>query len=151
MNEGLFPAKLGLLFFWMLWLWIAFLTNLCGGLKALGVLPRSWRFASDNFRTVAEAASRYRAPPWLAVFLFAAVATWQFLSSWLFGQAVLSSLMMGHLDYVWVDRAFAVGLGLWAALLIADEFFLRYENEATHLLIFIAQLVTWLSLYFLPS
>jgi hypothetical protein len=67
MNEGLFPAKLGLLFFWMLWLWIAFLTNLCGGLKALGVLPRSWRFASDNFRAVAEAASRYRAPPWLAV------------------------------------------------------------------------------------
>ncbi len=36
--------KIGLVFFWSLWLTIVFLTNLFEGLQYLRVLPEGWKF-----------------------------------------------------------------------------------------------------------
>jgi hypothetical protein len=44
-----------------------------------------------------------------------------------------------------------VSLGLWAAFLVADEVFIAYPVEATHLRLFIAQLVTLLAVEVLPE
>jgi len=151
MEVQLFSVKLGLLFFWILWLSITLLTNLCGGLKALGVLPSQWKFASDNYQAVVQATSVYRAPRWLPGLLFSGVLLWQLLAVVLFASALVSSFKLGGPDFPSINSAFAVGAAFWAALMIADEIFLRYEIESWHALIFIAQLVTWMSLYVLSS
>jgi hypothetical protein len=42
-------------------------------------------------------------------------------------------------------------LGLWAAFMLADEILKQYDVEHSHVLFFIAQLVTFVSFYVLPS
>jgi len=68
----------------------------------------------------------------------------------LFGWAVISSAA-GSLDSEAVNAAFTAGLSLWAAFLLADEIFKQYDAEHSHVLFFIAQLITFISLYLLPS
>jgi hypothetical protein len=46
--------------------------------------------------------------------------------------------------------AFSVGLGLWSAFAIADELFIAYAVEGTHLRLFTAQLATLLAVELLP-
>jgi hypothetical protein len=47
--------------------------------------------------------------------------------------------------------AFTAGLTLWAAFAIADEIFIKYDVEASHLRLFIAQLVMLLAIELLPE
>lgn len=143
--------KLGLLFFWAAWFSLVLLTNLFAGLKALGVLPQQWRFASKNYQAMQDATESYAAPDWLPGLLFAGVILWQGLAVFLFWQAALRSLGSGVLNLEATTPAFAVSLGLWAAFMLADEIFKVYDGESTHLLIFLAQLVTLVSLYILPA
>ncbi len=49
------------------------------------------------------------------------------------------------------DAAFVVTLALWGAFVLAEEIFLAYVVEATHLRLFIAQLVTLLVIHLLPD
>lgn len=146
----MFGVKVGLLCFWSAWFCVAFATNLCGGLKALGKLPAGWRFASDNFAAVAEAAKIHRAPKRLAAFLFSGAVLWQLAAAALFGRAAMSSLARASLDRSALDAAFAAGAGLWAAFMVADEIFLRYENEGSHAILFTAGLASWMAIYVLP-
>jgi hypothetical protein len=151
MEIELFTLKLGLLSFWGLWLAIVFLTNLFEGFKVLRVVPGKWKFASYNFQAVAQATASYHAPPWLPRLLFSGILVWQLLAVTFFGWAVVSSFNAGSLGWGLVNAAFAAGLGLWAAFMIADEIFKQYDTERAHVLLFIAQLVTLVALYVLPS
>ena len=68
----------------------------------------------------------------------------------LFGWAIVSSLSAESLNLRAVNVAFLGGLGLWAAFMIADEILKQYEVEHSHVLFFIAQLVTFIAIYALP-
>jgi len=50
-----------------------------------------------------------------------------------------------------VDAAFAAGLVLWVAFMLADELCKQYDPERGHILFFTAQLVTLIALQLLPS
>jgi hypothetical protein len=50
-----------------------------------------------------------------------------------------------------VYLAFTASLTLWLAFLIADEAFIAYPVEATHLRLFIGQLLTLLAIELLPE
>ena len=151
MEANLFGLKLALLFFWAAWFSIVFLTNLFGGLKAVRILPQSWKFSSRNYEAVQKAVAAYRAPSWLPGLLFTGVIVWQLSAAALYAWAFASSLNTGTLAGGLVNAAFALGLGLWAAFMIADEITLKYEYERSHELLFIAQLVTLVALYVLPQ
>ena len=47
--------------------------------------------------------------------------------------------------------AFTTALLLWGAFLVADEIFIAYALEATHLRLFVSQLVTLLAIELLPE
>ena len=130
---------------------IAFFTNLCDGFAALGVLPKTWTFASGNLKAVTDATQSISASQSLPRVLFAGVVCWQFLAALLFGWATVSSLSAGLLDWKATNAAFLVGLGLWAGFLLADEMLKQYETEHSHVLFFMAQLLTLVALYTLPS
>jgi hypothetical protein len=151
LSSPLLTLKLGLLFFWAAWFSIVFLTNLCSALKAAGMLGESWKFASKNYEAVVKAVSIYGAPPWLPRALFLGVVAWQLLAAALFGCAFLSSLQAGALDVPATNVAFAAGLALWAAFMIADEITIKYAYEQSHELLFIAQLATLVALHVIPT
>lgn len=149
--EFVLLLKLGLLFFWTAWLAIVFITNLCSGLKALGLLPKTWKFASQNFRAVASAVSGFHAPSWVPGFLFTGVIVWQLAATLLFGWALASSVKVGSLVWAPTHAAFAIALALWAAFMVADEICKQYDTESSHASFFTAQLLTLVCLHVLPS
>jgi hypothetical protein len=95
--------------------------------------------------------SIYSAPPWLPRALFLGVVAWQLLAAALFGCAFLSSLQAGALDAHATNVAFAAGLALWAAFMIADEITIKYAYEQSHELLFIARLATLVALHVIPT
>jgi hypothetical protein len=140
--------KRGLLLFWGVWLGVVFATNLCDGLQALGLLGEGWAFASGNYRLVEQTTARYGTPGWLNALLFVGVVCWEGAAALLFCLAGLRG--RGECRRL-RHAAFAAGLGLWAAFLLADEVFVAYALEGTHLRLFTALLATLLAVELLPG
>ena len=134
-----------------MWYLIAFSTNLCDGFAALRVLPKTRPFASGNLNAVCQATTSISASRSLPRLLFAGVVCWQFLAMLLFGWAIVSALSAGSLDQEATNAAFLAGLGLWAGFMVADEIFKQYDTEHSHVLFFMAQLLTLVAVYTLPS
>lgn len=147
----MFAPKFGLLVFWAAWFSITFASNVCGGLKALNLLPARWKLASDNYRAVLDATSVYGARRWLPALLFSAVILWQLAAAVLLARAVVFSVIDGNIARAAASAAFAAGAGLPAAFMLADEIFLQYDRQASHAVLFIAQLATWMAVFLLPD
>ena len=133
--------------FWHLWYLIAFFTNLCDGFDAVRVLPKTRAFASGNLKAISRATHSVSASRSLPLLLFAGVVGWQLLAVLLFGWAVVSALSAGSLDQEVTNAAFLAGLGLWAGFMLADEIFKQYDTEHSHVLFFMAQLLTLVAVY----
>jgi hypothetical protein len=140
-----------LLLFWAIWLSVVFATNALDGVKALGWLNASWAFASGNHRFLVETTARYGTSSWLNAALFLGVICWEGTAALLFWLAWLrfteSRERRGRLLYT----AFTASLTLWSAFAIADEVFIAYSVEGTHLRLFTAQLATLLAVVLLPE
>ena len=137
---SLLPLKLALLFFWAAWFSIVTLTNVFSAMKAMGMLGPSWRFASKNYPMVVKAVSLYDVQPWVPRLLFMGVIAWQAIAAALFWYAVAASGAKGVVDMDAANAAFAAGILLWAAFMIADELTMKYSFEQPHELLFVAQL-----------
>ncbi|MCL7454469.1 MAG: hypothetical protein M8467_15635 [Anaerolineae bacterium] len=140
--------KAGLLLFWALWLTVVLMTNVFDGLRHLGVLPDEWRWVSGNYRAIADSVPL---PRWVSGLLFLGVVIWELLGVILFWSAFYGYGVAGTYGLAQVYTAFAVSLGLWSAFMVADEVFRIYAYQGTHLLLFIAQLLTVLVIGLLPG
>ena len=147
----LFSLKLALLGFWAAWFAVVALTNAFSALKAFGLLPPTWRFASGNYGQVAKAVSVYKAPRWVPIVLFLGVIAWQVLASAAFVCAFAASSRAHAPSWATVDLAFAIAIALWAAFMIADELTFKYGYEQSHELLFVAQLASLAAMYLLPG
>ncbi|WP_128545976.1 hypothetical protein [Larkinella soli] len=139
--------RAGLLLFWSLYFTSVFLSNSGDALKAAGLLPDDWLFVSGNYELVRKVVGIYRPPGWLAGLMFAGVIGWQAAGLALFWQAFLLTLRRATEYRVAIHRAFALTIGLWAAFILADEFFLAYEMgglSATHYNLLIAEVVMFI-------
>ncbi len=141
--------KTGLVFFWSLWLTIVFLTNLFEGLQHLRVLPEGWKFVSQNYEMIRKTVAIYDPPSWLAGLLFLGVLLWQGLALVFLWIAFSLLVTSGLAALPQVDAAFAVLLALFGAFMVTDEIFRAYDNQASHMQIFIAQLATLLAVHLL--
>jgi hypothetical protein len=143
--------KRALLALWAAWLTVVLTTNVLDGLKALGLLAASWPFASGNYGFLSATTARYNVPPGLNVVLFLGVIAWEGASAALFWLAWWTSRRPMDAGRGWRYAAFTSVLSLWLAFAIADEVFITYEVEATHLRLFMAQLLTLLAVELLPE
>jgi hypothetical protein len=133
---------------WAAWFSVVFATNLLDAAKALGLLGQGWPLASGNYRFLAETTARYGTPAWLDGLLFAGVIAWEGLAAGLSWAASFRGVGKGAgVRYA----AFAAGLSLWLAFMIADEVFLAYAVEGTHVRLFTAQLATLLAVELPPD
>lgn len=140
-----------LLALWAAWQTVVFTTNLLDAGKALGFLNQSWPFASGNWRFMLETTARYGTPTWLSAILFSGVIFWEGLTALLFWLAFFKYRSGAAEAKRIVHAAFTVGLMLWGAFMIADEVFIAYAVEGTHLRLLIAQLATLLAIELLPE
>ena len=140
-----------LLLFWALWFSVAWLANVCDGLHACHRLGAGWKFVSGNYALLVETTRKYHPPPWLTAVLFVGVLCWEGGAALLFWCAFGAFHGVHQPGAQTLYPAFLVSLALWAAFLLADELCLAYETEATHLRVFVAQLVSLLVLTVLPE
>ena len=129
------PVLLG---FWGLYFAIVTLSNLTNLLRALHVLPADWAWISGNLAFIATSTAKIGVPAGLSPVLLAGVIVWQSLASLLFWRALRRG------DRASMGPAFVVSLSLWATFILLDEILLIFETgaEATHLRLFIAELVS---------
>lgn len=139
-----------LLLVWAVWLSVVFLSNLADDAKGLGLLPESWAFASGNLQFIRETTARYGTPDAVNGALFAGVIIWEGVAAALFWRAAWAFRGRGAGRRA-VYQAFTASLLLWAGFLVADEVFIAYPLEGTHLRLLVAHLVTLLAVELLPD
>jgi hypothetical protein len=129
------PILLG---FWCLYFGIVTLSNLTDLLRSLHLLPANWAWISGNLAFIATSTAKIGAPAGLSSVLLAGVIVWQSLGALLFWRALRRG------DRASLGPAFVVSLSLWATFIVLDEILLIFETgaEATHLRLFIAELVS---------
>ena len=129
------PVLLG---FWCLYFAIVTLSNLTDLLRSLHVLPADWAWISGNLAFITTSTAKIGVPAGLSPVLLAGVIVWQSLASLLFWRALRRG------DRASMGPAFVVSLSLWATFILLDEILLIFETgaEATHLRLFIAELVS---------
>lgn len=148
MRIGGAALKQGILYFWAAWVTVVLMSNLTDAVKAMGLLPPGWRFASGNFSMVAEAVG---GPLWLAALLFAGVLLWQGAAVWWLWEAARDYRFRGEADLRSLYTAFGLCLALWGAFALADELFLTYTVQAVHLRLFTAQAISLMMIVLLPE
>ncbi|HXY37418.1 MAG TPA: hypothetical protein VEI07_24530 [Planctomycetaceae bacterium] len=150
-HPGSGALKFVLVFVWASWLTVVLTTNSLDGLKALGLLPENWAFASGNYRFLVATTARYGATTWINAILFSGVIAWDATAAILFWRAACLFPSRSRRGTSPMRLAFAVSLSLWGSFLVADEVCVAYEVEGKHLLLFIAELVTLLAIELLPE
>lgn len=149
MKPAIFLKRV-LLLFWAVWFSIVFLTNVADAGKSLGLLDRSWTFASGNFKSIMETTARYGTNALVNGALFGGVILWEGIAVVLFWWAGLTFRGKGSGRRI-LYCAFTTSLLLWGAFLVADEVCIAYPLEGTHLRLFVAHLVTLLAVELLPE
>ncbi len=125
--------KVAVLVGWSLWTTMAVATNVFDALRELGVLHDGWTLASGNFDFMRETTAIHNLPDWLNTLVFAGVIAWEGASAALLWRASLR-LWQGATDALpAASLAFLVSLPLWLAFMFADEVFIAYGVQATHL------------------
>jgi hypothetical protein len=138
------------LVFWAIWLSVVFLSNLADAGKGLGLLGDSWAFASGNSQFIKVTTARYGTPDLVSALFFAGVILWEGVATLLFWWAAWTFRGKGSERRI-LYFAFTTSLLLWGAFLVADEVFIAYPLESTHLRLFIAHLVTFMTIVLLPE
>jgi hypothetical protein len=127
-----------LLGFWCFYFAIVGLSNLTDLLRAVHLLPADWSWVAGNLAFIATSTAKIGMPPALSPVLLAGVIAWQSVASVLFWRALRRD------DAAALGPPFVVSIALWAAFILLDEILLIFETgaEATHLRLFIAELVS---------
>jgi hypothetical protein len=139
-----------LLFGWSVWWTVVVVTNVLDACKATGLLAETWSFASGNYAFLAQTMARYGTLTWVNAVLFGGVIVWEAAAATLFWMA-WHRYRGNWQGMMTVYVAFTAGLMLWLAFLVADEICIAYPVEATHLRLFIGQLLTLLAIALLPE
>ena len=147
-DYDLFYFKLGILAFWGIWFAIAFLTNVTDFLIATNLHAPSL-FRSGNYSALEKVISIYNTPHYFLNILFSLNIFVQGLSAIMF---FIATFCFWKRVYIWqtINIAFSLSISLWAVFLIMEEIFIAYSYEATHIRLFMFEMISLLALHLLP-
>ncbi len=145
---GLFYLKQIILLFWCIWFSIAFLSNLTDFLISTNTITSSL-FRSNNYSALEKIIHIYNVPHYFLNVLFILDIFVQGLSAILF---LIAAFCCWIRIYIWqtINMAFIISISLWAIFLIMEESFIAYSYEATHIRLFVFEMVSLLTLHLLP-
>ena len=150
MSLTLMSFKKVLIYFWMLWWLIAFLTDFAGAMVQLGLVSGGW-LPHSNYPYLVKSLAIYHPPAPLPPFLFAGIICWSFLSTVFFVAAAFTPMSPRQHWLARVNTAYIVSLGLWLAFFIADQIVMKFSLEQNHMVQAGFQLLTFLAIHILPD
>lgn len=147
-DYGLFYLKQGILLFWCIWFFIAFLTNITDFLIATDTISTS-SFRSGNYSALKKIINIYDMSHYLLNVFFSLDIFVQGISAILF---FIAAFCFWNRVYIWqsINIAFSISMFLWAVFLIMEEIFVAYPYEATHIRLLVFEMVSLLTLHLLP-
>ena len=136
----------GLLLFWGIYFTMAATGNFADWLTQHGHRGRYFRFSSKNLELLERVVSKHRSGWKVAPFLFVTIASWETLSAVTYLLA-LGLYLLGN--SVFVPYAFFIGMGLFAGLVLGNEAFIYYDDEEEHVVMMLAQLISYIAVVLL--
>lgn len=148
-DYGLFYLKQIILLFWFTWFSVAFLTNITDFLIATDTISEL-NFRSGNYHALEKVINIYNVPKYFLNILFSLDVFVQGVSAVFF---LVAAFCWWNRIYVWqsINFAFFISISLWAIFLIMEEFFIAYSYEATHIRLFVFEMVSLLTIHLLPN
>lgn len=137
----------GLLLFWGIYFSMAGAGNVVNLLTEHGYKGRYFRFSSKNYELLETVARKHGAKPSSIRPLFVTIMSWELLSA----AAYLAALVLYVFGEspVLLPYAFFIGMGLFAGLVLGNEAFIYYDDEEEHVVMFLAQLISYIAVVIL--
>jgi len=136
----------GLLLFWGVYFSMAGTGNVVDWLTKHGYRGKYFRSSSKNLELLEQVARRHGTGKGAIRVLFFVIMSWELLS----GVLYLSALALYVTGSVFLlPCAFFVGMGLFAGLVLGNEAFVYYDDEEEHVVMLLAQLVSYVAVVFL--
>jgi hypothetical protein len=136
----------GLLLLWGIYFAMAGVGNVVDWLTNHGYRGRLFRSSSKNLELMERVAKRHGSGQSAIKALFAAIMSWELLSA----ATYLTSFglyLLGNTTLL--PYAFFIGMGLFAGLVLGNEAFIYYDDEEEHVIMFLAQLVSYVAVVLL--
>ncbi|MGH9920293.1 MAG: hypothetical protein ACRD6W_15680 [Nitrososphaerales archaeon] len=132
----------GLLLFWGIYFSMAGTGNVVDLLTQHGYRGKYFRFSSKNFELLETVAKKHGSSPSSMRVLFVVIMSWELLSAAAY-LAALALYLTG--SSFLLPYAFFVGMGLFAGLILGNEAFIYYDDEEEHVVMFLAQLISYIA------
>ena len=133
----------GLLLFWGAYFSLAGTGNVANWLTDHGYKGRFFRSSSRNFELMEKVARRHGAGRGAVKGMFLLIMSWELSTA----AAYLAALVLFLEGSVWLlPFAFFLGMGLFAGIILGNEAFVYYNDEEEHVVMFLAQLVSYIAI-----
>ena len=132
----------GLLLFWGVSFAMAGTGNIVDWLTNHGYRGRLFRTSSKNLELMERVAKRHGSGGSAIKELFAVIMLWELLSAATY-LAALGLYDQGGPSLT--PYAFFIGMGLFAGLVLGNEAFVYYDDEEEHMVMLIAQLISYIA------
>ena len=139
-------VSVGLLLFWGIYFGMAGTGNVVDWLSNHGYRGRLFRSSSKNLELMERVAKRHGSGTSAVRMLFAVIMSWELLASLAYFSA-LGLYLEGNLSPL--PYAFFAGMGLFAGLILGNEAFVYYDDEEEHVIMLLAQLVSYIAVVLL--
>jgi len=136
------PVSAGLLLFWGIYFSMAGVGNIVDWLTQHGFRGRYFRFSSKNYELLEKVAKRHGTGSRAMAALFTVIMCWELLAAFAY-YAALALYLVGS-DAL-TPYAFFIGMGLFAGLTLGNEAFIYYDDEEEHVVMFLAQLISYIA------
>ncbi len=155
MTLTLLTLKQGIILFWALYMSLVVILNIFDALKTAKYLPQNWKFSSGNYWFIEQVTKMYNTPGWINGLLFAGAIIWEAIMTVMLFAALFS---FNGSSYASINSAFIVGIALWAAFMVLDEFFLAWSVAIGnsnpmegHRSLFVSWLICLMAINLLPN
>jgi hypothetical protein len=136
----------GLLLFWGIYFAMAGTGNVVDWLTNHGYRGKYFRSSSKNLELMERVAKRHGSGKSAIGALFALIMSWELISA----AAYLSAFALYLTgNFTLLPYAFFAGMGLFAGLVLGNEAFVYYDDEEEHIIMFLAQLVSYIAVILL--
>ena len=136
----------GLLLFWGIYFAMAGAGNVVDWLTNHGYRGKYFRSSSKNLELMEKVAQKHGSGRSEIKVLFTVIMSWELLSAATYF-AALGFYLTGN--PVLVQYAFFIGVGLFAGLVLGNEAFVYYDDEEEHIVMMVAQLVSYVAVLIL--
>jgi uncharacterized membrane protein len=136
------PVSAGLLLFWGIYFALAGTGNVVDLLTQHGYRGKYFRFSSKNYELLERVAKKHSSGTAAISTLFAIIMSLEVLSAVLYLASF--ALYLDGMSFL-TSYAFLAGMALFAGLVLGNEAFIYYDDEEEHVVMLVAQLVSYIA------